>query len=128
MNVIVHAGNKEVRKPLFEQLNAKEPFVLPCESDYRPISLALATFAIILASRCLASEQDVPQSIAMYCYCLYIVSIGKMLICELTTTEIFSLFAGGIFVFPLLAPALIEHLKLTQPQLSSIALAYVGLV
>ncbi|KAJ3887347.1 major facilitator superfamily domain-containing protein [Lentinula edodes] len=46
-----------------------------------------------------------------------------MLICELTTTEIFSLFAGGIFVFPLLAPALIEHLKLTQPQLSSIALA-----
>ncbi|KAJ3925306.1 MAG: major facilitator superfamily domain-containing protein [Lentinula lateritia] len=46
-----------------------------------------------------------------------------MLICELTTIEIFSLFAGGIFVFPLLAPALMEHLKLTQPQLSSIALA-----
>ncbi|KAJ4495660.1 major facilitator superfamily domain-containing protein [Lentinula lateritia] len=38
-------------------------------------------------------------------------------------TVIAILFAGGIFVFPLLAPALMEHLKLTQPQLSSIALA-----
>ncbi|KAE9399257.1 MFS general substrate transporter [Gymnopus androsaceus JB14] len=34
-----------------------------------------------------------------------------------------SLFAGGVFVFPLLAPALMEHLGLTQPQLSTIALA-----
>ncbi|KAJ4488067.1 major facilitator superfamily domain-containing protein [Lentinula aciculospora] len=34
-----------------------------------------------------------------------------------------SLFAGGIFVFPLLAPALMEYLKLSQPQLSLIALA-----
>ncbi|KAF5391265.1 hypothetical protein D9757_001985 [Collybiopsis confluens] len=34
-----------------------------------------------------------------------------------------SLFAGGIFVFPLLAPAFMEHLNLTQRQLSTIALA-----
>lgn len=33
-----------------------------------------------------------------------------------------SLFAGGIFTFPLLAPALALQLKLTQPQLTTIAL------
>ena len=31
--------------------------------------------------------------------------------------------AGGIFTFPLLSPALAEHLKLTQPQLTTIVLA-----
>lgn len=39
---------------------------------------------------------------------------------------LYSLFAGGIYVFPILAPALAEHLKLTQPQLTSIVLAYVN--
>ncbi|KAH8117341.1 MFS general substrate transporter [Phellopilus nigrolimitatus] len=34
-----------------------------------------------------------------------------------------ALCAGGIFTFPLLSPALAEHLKLTQPQLTTIALA-----
>ncbi|KAI9510884.1 MFS general substrate transporter [Russula earlei] len=33
-----------------------------------------------------------------------------------------ALFAGGIFTFPLLSPALARHLKLTQPQLTTIAL------
>ncbi|KAJ3726085.1 major facilitator superfamily domain-containing protein [Lentinula raphanica] len=45
------------------------------------------------------------------------------LVLQCTTIVCTSLFAGGIFVFPLLAPAFMEHLKLTQPQLSSIALA-----
>ncbi|KAF9069867.1 major facilitator superfamily domain-containing protein [Rhodocollybia butyracea] len=40
-----------------------------------------------------------------------------------TTILCMSLCAGGIFLFPLLAPGLIEHLHLTQPQLSTIALA-----
>ncbi|KAF6765100.1 MFS general substrate transporter [Ephemerocybe angulata] len=31
--------------------------------------------------------------------------------------------AGGIFTFPLMSPVLSEHLKLTQPQLTTIALA-----
>lgn len=35
------------------------------------------------------------------------------------------LFAGGIFIFPLLSPALASHLKLTQPQLTTIVLAWV---
>ncbi|PIL24136.1 hypothetical protein GSI_13888 [Ganoderma sinense ZZ0214-1] len=30
---------------------------------------------------------------------------------------------GGVYSFPLIAPALVEHLKLTQPQLTTIALA-----
>ncbi|ETW85749.1 hypothetical protein HETIRDRAFT_379852 [Heterobasidion irregulare TC 32-1] len=34
-----------------------------------------------------------------------------------------ALFAGGIFTFPLLAPALAVHLNLTQPQLTTIVLA-----
>lgn len=34
--------------------------------------------------------------------------------------------AGGIFTFPLLSPALAEHLKLTQPQLTTIVLACVS--
>ncbi|THH20349.1 hypothetical protein EW146_g962 [Bondarzewia mesenterica] len=34
-----------------------------------------------------------------------------------------ALFAGGIFTFPLLAPTLALHLKLTQPQLTTIVLA-----
>ncbi|KAI0273667.1 MFS general substrate transporter [Gloeopeniophorella convolvens] len=33
-----------------------------------------------------------------------------------------ALFAGGIFTFPLLSPALALHLKLTQPQLTTIVL------
>ncbi|KII88648.1 hypothetical protein PLICRDRAFT_124849 [Plicaturopsis crispa FD-325 SS-3] len=33
-----------------------------------------------------------------------------------------ALFAGGIFVFPILSPALASHLKLTQPQLTTIVL------
>jgi hypothetical protein len=33
-----------------------------------------------------------------------------------------SLLAGGIFTFPLLSPVLALHLKLTQPQLTTIAL------
>lgn len=35
------------------------------------------------------------------------------------------LFAGGIFIFPLFSPALASHLKLTQPQLTTIVLAWV---
>ncbi|KIJ68880.1 hypothetical protein HYDPIDRAFT_178843 [Hydnomerulius pinastri MD-312] len=31
--------------------------------------------------------------------------------------------AGGVFCFPLISPALVTHLKLTQPQLTTIALA-----
>ncbi|TFK86903.1 MFS general substrate transporter [Polyporus arcularius HHB13444] len=31
--------------------------------------------------------------------------------------------AGGVYSFPLLAPTLVEHLKLTQPQLTTIVLA-----
>ncbi|KAH7923524.1 MFS general substrate transporter [Leucogyrophana mollusca] len=31
--------------------------------------------------------------------------------------------AGGVFTFPLMSPALVTHLKLTQPQLTTIALA-----
>ncbi|KAH7889317.1 MFS general substrate transporter [Phlebopus sp. FC_14] len=31
--------------------------------------------------------------------------------------------AGGVFTFPLISPALVTHLKLTQPQLTTIALA-----
>ncbi|KAI5122073.1 hypothetical protein M0805_006056 [Coniferiporia weirii] len=34
-----------------------------------------------------------------------------------------ALCAGGIFTFPLLSPTLAEHLKLTQPQLTTIVLA-----
>ncbi|KZP24743.1 MFS general substrate transporter [Athelia psychrophila] len=34
-----------------------------------------------------------------------------------------ALFGGGIFIFPLFSPALANHLKLTQPQLSTIVLA-----
>jgi len=34
-----------------------------------------------------------------------------------------ALFAGGIFIFPLFSPALASHLKLTQPQLTTIVLA-----
>ncbi|KAL5490294.1 hypothetical protein ACEPAI_5127 [Sanghuangporus weigelae] len=34
-----------------------------------------------------------------------------------------ALCAGGIFTFPLLSPSLAEHLKLTQPQLTTIVLA-----
>ncbi|KAJ3987136.1 MFS general substrate transporter [Lentinula detonsa] len=45
------------------------------------------------------------------------------LVLQCTAIVCTSLLAGGIFVFPLLAPALMEHLKLTQTQLSSIALA-----
>lgn len=32
--------------------------------------------------------------------------------------------AGGVFCFPIISPALVAHLKLTQPQLTTIALAY----
>ncbi|KAJ3738866.1 MFS general substrate transporter [Lentinula detonsa] len=45
------------------------------------------------------------------------------LVLQCTAIVCTSLLVGGIFVFPLLAPALMEHLKLTQTQLSSIALA-----
>ncbi|KAH9945987.1 MFS general substrate transporter [Epithele typhae] len=31
--------------------------------------------------------------------------------------------AGGVYAFPLIAPSLVEHLKLSQPQLTSISLA-----
>jgi len=34
-----------------------------------------------------------------------------------------ALCAGGVFTFPLMSPALVAHLKLTQPQLTTIALA-----
>ncbi|KAF9242096.1 MFS general substrate transporter [Melanogaster broomeanus] len=34
-----------------------------------------------------------------------------------------ALTAGGIFCFPLISPALVTHLKLTQPQLTTIAVA-----
>ncbi|KAJ8593008.1 MFS general substrate transporter [Rhizopogon salebrosus TDB-379] len=34
-----------------------------------------------------------------------------------------ALFAAGVYTFPLISPALIAHLKLTQPQLTTIALA-----
>ncbi|KAG9226412.1 hypothetical protein CCMSSC00406_0003291 [Pleurotus cornucopiae] len=34
-----------------------------------------------------------------------------------------ALFAGGIFIFPIISPALVSHLKLTQPQLTTIVLA-----
>lgn len=34
-----------------------------------------------------------------------------------------ALCAGGVFCFPLISPALVSHLKLTQPQLTTIALA-----
>jgi hypothetical protein len=43
----------------------------------------------------------------------------KHLIGLLTTR---SLLAGGIFTFPLLSPVLAHHCKLTQPQLTTIAL------
>jgi len=33
--------------------------------------------------------------------------------------------AGGIFTFPLLSPAMAAHVKLSQPQLTTIALAFV---
>lgn len=52
--------------------------------------------------------------------------------CVSETADIFGgclldprLFAGGIFIFPLLSPALASHLKLTQPQLTTIVLAWV---
>src|SRR6266702_5984598 len=36
----------------------------------------------------------------------------------------FSIFAGGIFIFPLLSPTLALHLKFTQPQLTTIVLLW----
>ncbi len=37
--------------------------------------------------------------------------------------DVNSICAGGIFTFPLMSPVLAEHLKLTQPQLTTIVLA-----
>ncbi|KAK7693640.1 hypothetical protein QCA50_003209 [Cerrena zonata] len=34
-----------------------------------------------------------------------------------------ALCAGGVYSFPLISPALVRHMKLTQPQLTTIALA-----
>lgn len=36
--------------------------------------------------------------------------------------------AGGVYSFPLMSPALVEHLRFSQPQLTTIALAYVYIV
>lgn len=50
-----------------------------------------------------------------------IMPISTPLTCISITAN--ALTAGGIFTFPLISPALVTHLKLTQPQLTTIVLA-----
>ncbi|TFY79997.1 hypothetical protein EWM64_g4020 [Hericium alpestre] len=57
----------------------------------------------------MASDSSLLQRARLVCTCC---SIAANAIC-----------AGGIFTFPLLSPALATHLKLTQPQLTTIVLA-----
>ncbi|TBU65667.1 MFS general substrate transporter [Dichomitus squalens] len=47
--------------------------------------------------------------------------IRSVLICCAVAAN--ALCGGGVYSFPLIAPTLVEHLKLTQPQLTTIALA-----
>ncbi|KAJ7582909.1 MFS general substrate transporter [Mycena floridula] len=47
--------------------------------------------------------------------------MGKFLTCVFIAAN--AITAGGIFTFPLIAPALATHLKLSQPQLTTIVLA-----
>ncbi|KAI0797721.1 major facilitator superfamily domain-containing protein [Abortiporus biennis] len=44
-----------------------------------------------------------------------------ILLCASITAN--ALCAGGVYSFPLISPALVKHMKLTQPQLTTIALA-----
>ena len=52
------------------------------------------------------------------CVCLYLFLIYHL------SFKSFSIFAGGIFIFPLFSPTLALHLKFTQSQLTTIVLLW----